>query len=326
MSGTKVSGSTGKFTADCSNPQQAFGGILAAWLRTTFGRGASKKIQQSLNVSRYVADQALAGHVSIDTLITMISVWKEPFVTGVIREIASFSSLDNDIVSKFRNLEIQIANLKLKIEDLYFEMEKSGVYNFSEYNTDYKELRESFSSFFKIIDRISDKINPIFHNKSNSVIDDLRVFSGKVLMHEEFNVDKACEIHLNLLKIYNESDGYFNESFSNYLMTLKDCDAVSIYDEDAKVRRIGSGTIFWTEEQRRTVIGKSVCEIPAPKDYTGLVYNAITSSVKQSTPKLHLIGFRAGDKEAFYDRMIFSFPRSSLVVAVPLHSRRFLNK
>lgn len=302
-----------------SENRTEFSEILSKWLKKTFGRGASKKIQENLLVGRFVADQALTGHVSIDTLMLMIVTWKEPFINEVIKPLSQIRSNKNNY-NFIQELELHANYLKSEIQKISKKSNDSiDIVLHSETNGS-----ATLAEFKNIFLNLSNVINQVIlsDNSNKNPGDELRVFSGKVLFHENISISKSSEEHALLLKIYQGCDGYFNDIFSNQLIVAGNADAVSIYDENINVRHIGNGTIFWNEEQRRSVVGRSVWQMPAPKDYLGLVYNALASSVGSGMPNLNVMGFRVGANEVYYDRMVFPFPRSGLVVAVPRHSKR----
>ncbi|GGF22868.1 hypothetical protein GCM10011611_31180 [Aliidongia dinghuensis] len=148
-------------------------------------------------------------------------------------------------------------------------------------------------------------------------IDDLKVFSGRLEQHEELGDDAADPRHAQLIETWRQCDGELTTGFLDHLAALGLSELTSIYDDGIKVRHIGDGTVFWTEAQRRAVIGRELFELAAPPEYTRLTHDALVDATRTGQVTLRLVTFNSGIHCVTYKRAAFWFPRSRLVVGSP---------
>lgn len=287
------------------------------WIFRTFGVESSLKLQKSLNINWYEADQILKGNIDFNSFIVMLIFWGEPFFNYIFQSILNKEEGSN-FINLISSLETDVDGVMQCIDKINQIKLNNEIENFS-YDDDISNLLLSFSKiFYRYFP------NPTYQALSKPD-NDINIFSGRVLNYEEISLDSISEPHSKMLKIYQNCNGYLTEDFTNQVILSGIAQGVSIYDLDLKVRSIGEGTLFWTDEQRKNMKGRSILELPAPKDYLNLTFESLSLAVKQKKPKLHLIGFSVSDTEAFYDRIIFTFPHSGLVVASP-HPRRVRKK
>jgi transcriptional regulator with XRE-family HTH domain len=148
-------------------------------------------------------------------------------------------------------------------------------------------------------------------------IEDLKVFCGRIERHEVLGADAADDRHARLMETWRHCDGELTFGFLDQLADLGLSHLVSIYDHDIKVRHIGDGTVFWTEEQRRAVIGREIFELAAPPEYTRLTHDALVDATQTGAVTHRLVTFNSGVHRVTYKRAAFWFPRSGLVVGSP---------
>ena len=145
----------------------------------------------------------------------------------------------------------------------------------------------------------------------------LKVFCGRIERHEVLPADAADHRHAQLMQTWHQCDGELTTGFLNHLADLGLSKHVSIYDGAIKVRHIGDQTVFWTEEQRRAVIGREIFELAAPLEYTRLTHAALADAVQTGAVTHRLVSFNTDDRQATYKRAAFWFPRSGLVLGSP---------
>jgi len=148
-------------------------------------------------------------------------------------------------------------------------------------------------------------------------IEDLKVFCGRLERHEVLGAEAADDRHAQLMETWQQCDGELTFGFLDQLAALGLSHLVSIYDHAIKVRHIGDGTVFWTEEQRRAVIGREIFELAAPPDYTRLTHEALVDATQTGEVTHRLVTFNSGVHRVTYKRAAFWFPRSGLVVGSP---------
>lgn len=148
-------------------------------------------------------------------------------------------------------------------------------------------------------------------------IEDLKVFCGRIERHEVLSADAADDRHARLMETWRHCDGELTFGFLDQLADLGLSHLVSIYDHAIKVRHIGDGTVFWTEEQRRAVIGREIFELAAPPEYTRLTHEALADATRTGEVTHRLVTFNSGVHRVTYKRAAFWFPRSGLVVGSP---------
>src|SRR5579859_1358378 len=148
-------------------------------------------------------------------------------------------------------------------------------------------------------------------------VDDLKVFSGRIERHEVLSGDAADPRHIALMETWRRCGGELTSGFLDHLADLGLSKQVSIYDDAIKVRHIGDQTVFWTEEQRRAVIGREIFELAAPLEYTRLTHDALLDATRTGEVTYRLVSFNTGTLQATYKRAAFWFPRSGLVVGSP---------
>lgn len=148
-------------------------------------------------------------------------------------------------------------------------------------------------------------------------IEDLKVFCGRIERHETLGADAADERHAQLMETWHHCNGELTFGFLDHLADLGLSELVSIYDGAIKVRHIGDGTVFWTEEQRRAVIGRELFELAAPPEYTRLTHDALVDATRTGQVSHRLVTFNSGVHRVTYKRAAFWFPRSGLVVGSP---------
>ena len=148
-------------------------------------------------------------------------------------------------------------------------------------------------------------------------IEDLKVFCGQIVRHETLSADAADERHAQLMETWRHCNGELTFGFLDHLADLGLSQLVSIYDGAIKVRHIGDGTVFWTEEQRRAVIGRELFELAAPPEYTRLTHDALVDATRTGQVTHRLVTFNSGVHRVTYKRAAFWFPRSGLVVGSP---------
>jgi transcriptional regulator with XRE-family HTH domain len=148
-------------------------------------------------------------------------------------------------------------------------------------------------------------------------IEDLKVFCGRIEQHEVLTDDTADARHAQLIETWRRCDGELTPGFLDQMEALGLSRLVSIYDSAIKVRHIGDGTVFWTEEQRRAVIGRELFELAAPPEYTRLTHEALVDATHTGTVTHRLVTFDSGVHRVTYKRAAFWFPRSGLIVGSP---------
>jgi transcriptional regulator with XRE-family HTH domain len=148
-------------------------------------------------------------------------------------------------------------------------------------------------------------------------VEDLKVFCGRIERHEVLNADAADPRHARLMETWRQCDGELTDGFLDHIAHLGLSKHVSIYDGAIKVRHIGDQTVFWTEEQRRAVIGREIFELAAPLEYTKLTHAALVDATRTGEVTQRLISFNTGARQATYKRAAFWFPRSGLVIGSP---------
>lgn len=147
--------------------------------------------------------------------------------------------------------------------------------------------------------------------------EDLKVFCGRIERHEVLNGDAADPRHARLMETWHQCDGELTSGFLDHVADLGLSKHVSIYDSAIKVRHIGDQTVFWTEEQRRAVIGREIFELAAPLEYTRLTHEALVDATQTGEVTHRLVSFNTGTRQATYKRAAFWFPRSGLVIGSP---------
>lgn len=155
------------------------------------------------------------------------------------------------------------------------------------------------------------------HQVSERSIEDLKVFCGRIERHEALGADAADDRHAQLMETWRHCNGELTFGFLDHLADLGLSQLVSIYDSAIKVRHIGDGTVFWTEEQRRAVIGREIFELAAPPEYTRLAHEALVDATRTGQVTHRLVTFDSGVHRVTYKRAAFWFPRSGLVVGSP---------
>ena len=152
---------------------------------------------------------------------------------------------------------------------------------------------------------------------SGQNVEDLKVFCGRIERHEVLNAEAADPRHARLMETWHQCDGELTTGFLDHIAHLGLSKHVSIYDDAIKVRHIGDQTVFWTEEQRRAVIGREIFELAAPLEYTRLTHAALVDATRTGEVTQRLISFNTGARQATYKRAAFWFPRSGLVIGSP---------
>jgi transcriptional regulator with XRE-family HTH domain len=148
-------------------------------------------------------------------------------------------------------------------------------------------------------------------------VEDLKVFCGRIERHEVLTDDAADPRHAQLVETWRRCGGELTFGFLDQMEALGLSHLTSIYDSAVKVRHIGDGTVFWTEEQRRAVIGREIFELAAPPEYTRLAHEALLDATRSGAVTHRLVTFNSGIHRVTYKRAAFWFPRSGLIVGSP---------
>lgn len=136
---------------------------------------------------------------------------------------------------------------------------------------------------------------------------ELMAFSGRLELHEPIGLDAADSRHAQLLAVWRNCGGELTSGFIALMDELGLAELASVYTPEIKVQRIGTGTLFWTEDQRRAVIGKSIFEIPASPPFVRAVFDRLTETVERRQPTNTLLTFDTGICRATWKRMAFPF-------------------
>jgi hypothetical protein len=89
-----------------------------------------------------------------------------------------------------------------------------------------------------------------------------------------------------------------------------------VFDEQMRVRRIGSAVGLWSEEQRQAARGRDLSELPSPPSYTRTVRQSLTASVETGAVLHHRICVRIGALVKIYRRMALPCPKTGVIVSV----------
>jgi transcriptional regulator with XRE-family HTH domain len=182
----------------------------------------------------------------------------------------------------------------------------------------YESRRDELSFLVRTIMREAGSLLEAGRQQSSvPSVEDLKVFSGRIEQHRVLGGDAADHRHIQLMETWRQCDGELTSGFLDHLAELGLSKHVSIYDGAIKVRHIGNQTIFWTEEQRRAVIGREIFELAAPLEYTRLTHEALLDATRTGEVTHRLVSFNTGSRHATYKRAAFWFPRSGLIVGSP---------
>lgn len=146
---------------------------------------------------------------------------------------------------------------------------------------------------------------------------ELMALCGRLEQHQDIPLDAADPRHAQLMEVWRSCGGVLTTGFVSLLDDLGLADLVSVYTPDIKIRQIGTGTLFWTDEQRKSVIGKSIFEMPTSADLARAVFDRLSVSVATRQPTNTLLQYSTGLVCATWKRMSFPFDISGCVIGSP---------
>lgn len=303
---------------DTAEPER--GARVAEWLRDNLGRNAAKRIQAEQKranlpiASDRTVDRILAGQVSDRQTWHLIRVFGWDLATFLLQPICGsadhFSKLDafnHDLRSAAaasshslrHGMGLSLPSAGRRAGDDRDCLDDAG-------HGDHLGRREA-----------ADPDALAVSSPVGRAARELMALCGRLELHEPISIEACDPRHAQLLEAWGSSGGEMTPGFIALMDRLGLAELASVYTLDVKVQRIGAGTLFWTEEQRKAVIGKSIFEMPAAPSFTRAVYDRLVDTVARKHPNNTLLTFDTGVTRATWKRMAFAFPLSGCIVGSP---------
>lgn len=286
-------------------------GLVARFLHERYRRGAAKSLQREFGIGARAAEYVLAGDISAQMFRRFVAHYGAPLAQFMFQPAvrsaagdAYLSHLDS-IDHEFRNAT-EAASLA--------SGQETGLADPRARLGGYLGVQEAAAAWVR-----NDAVR---HPSATSAGEDARrllMLCGTVDLVEDLPLSAACSAHAQLLEIGRHAGGFMTEPVVDHLRATKLAALTSVFGQGDQMPllQMGSETRFWSEEQRRRMMGQPFDHIPAPAAFKHAVHSHLTEVRDTGRAALKRIKATCGGVTVEYVTLRVLDPISGFLLAFP---------